>query len=107
MTNAELFSVLSESGIPFVDHEYDDTHGPIPSAPYGVFTMTSENAFYADGMMYFRTARYQVELYTKRKDPAAEKQVEDTLAGSGIAFEKSEAYVQNEKLYQILYEIEV
>ena len=57
--------------------------------------------------MYFRTARYQVELYTKRKDPAAEKQVEDTLAESGIAFEKSEAYIQNEKLYQILYEIEV
>lgn len=107
MTNAELFSVLSESGIPFVYHEYDDKHGPIPSAPYGVFTMTSENAFYADGMMYFRTARYQVELYTKRKDPAAEKRVEDAMVGAGITFEKSEAYVQNEKLYQILYEIEV
>ena len=35
MTNAELFSVLSESGIPFVYHEYDDKHGPIrPNTAY-------------------------------------------------------------------------
>lgn len=61
--------------------------------------------FFADDVMYYSTGHYQVELYTSSKDPAAEAKVEAAL--EGLCWEKSEEYLQDEKVYQILYEIEV
>ena len=58
-----------------------------------------------------RTASYQpidhvqIELYTKDKNPEAEGMVESAL--SSLFWEKSETYIDTEKCYQILYEVEV
>ena len=55
--------------------------------------------------MYFSAVHYQVELYTSVKSPDMESVVEDAL--TGLNWEKTEEYLASEKLYQILYEIEV
>ena len=55
--------------------------------------------------VYFSVGHYQVELYTSVKSPDAEALVEGAL--SGLCWEKSETYLDSERLYQILYEIEV
>ena len=48
-----------------------------------------------------------MELYAKAKSPKAEKQLESALIAAGISFQKSETYIDSEKLYETLYEIEV
>ena len=46
-----------------------------------------------------------MELYTSTKDLAAEAKVEAAL--DGLCWEKSEEYIDAEKIYQLTYEIEV
>ena len=46
-----------------------------------------------------------VELYTKVKSPDVERAVEAVL--NNIPFIKTETYLEDEKCFQILYEIEV
>ena len=44
-----------------------------------------------------------MELYTDQKDLAAERKLEDALDGCGIFYEKSETWIDSEKLYEVLY----
>ena len=48
-----------------------------------------------------------IELYTDRKDPGAEALVETVLDDAGIFYNKSEAWIQSEKLYEVLYSMEL
>ena len=55
--------------------------------------------------MYQKINHIQVELYTKLKDPELEDKVEQAL--SSFFWDKTEEYIDSERCYQILYEIEV
>ena len=56
--------------------------------------------------MYFSAPHMQIELYEPLRDPETEAKVEAVLAS--VAFwEKTITYIETEKCYQILYEIEV
>ena len=46
-----------------------------------------------------------MELYTKQKDQSSEDKVENAL--SSFYWDKTEEYIDSERCYQILYEIEV
>ena len=46
-------------------------------------------------------------LYTDRKDPGAEALVETVLDDAGIFYNKSEVWIQSEKLYEVLYSMEL
>ena len=49
----------------------------------------------------------RIELYTDRKDPGAEALVETVLDDAGIFYNKSEVWIQSEKLYEVLYSMEL
>ena len=49
----------------------------------------------------------RVELYTDRKAPEVEAKVEAVLDAAGIFYNKSEVWIQSEKLYEVLYSMEV
>ena len=51
--------------------------------------------------------KLNIELYTDRKAPETEKKVEETLKKYQIFYNKSEIWIESEKLYEILYEMEV
>ena len=63
--------------------------------------------FAADGRVYFRISEVRIELYTDRKDPGAEALVETVLDDAGIFYNKSEAWIQSEKLYEVLYSMKL
>ena len=48
-----------------------------------------------------------IELYTDIKDPDAEALVENVLDAAGIFYDKTESYIEEENLYEVLYEMEV
>lgn len=48
-----------------------------------------------------------IELYTDEKSPDTEAQLEALLDGAGLFYDKTESYIESEKLYEVLYELEV
>jgi len=48
-----------------------------------------------------------IELYTDMKNPELETVVETVLESHGIFYGKSEVWIDSEKLYEVLYEMEV
>ncbi len=47
-----------------------------------------------------------IELYTDEKNPETEALVEDVLDEHEIFYEKTEVWIESEKLYEILYSFE-
>ena len=57
--------------------------------------------------VYFKINEVRIELYTDKKDVSVEKQVEDALDDRGIFYNKSEVWISEEKLYEVLYSFDV
>ena len=57
--------------------------------------------------MYFSFKMLDIELYTDVKNPELERQVESVLKKRKIYYTKSEVWIESEKLYEVLYEMEV
>ena len=47
------------------------------------------------------------ELYTDRKDPETEGIIEAVLDRHGIFYDKTEVWIESERLYEVLYSMEV
>ena len=65
------------------------------------------HTFHADNINYYSWKQLDVELYTDTKDPDAEQRVEDVLTAHEISYVKSETWIESERLYEVLYEMEV
>lgn len=103
MTLEALASVLESTGLPVTYLAWPE--GSAPPLPFICYLVASTNNLFADGQVYLTVQRIHVELYTKVKDLDAESRVENALRE--IPWQKSETYLNTEKCYQILYEIEV
>jgi len=96
-----LFALLKTTGLPVAYHHFTSP----PSPPYIVYLFSYNSNFGADNKVYDAAKNFQVELYTKTKDLASEKLIEDALNGADVYWEKTEMYIESEGLYQVLYEI--
>lgn len=103
MTLAELFNELKSLGYPVA---YGSFAEPTP-APYLIYQFAYSNDLMADSHNYLEIGNYQIELYTDHKDLAAEKLVQDKLKELKLPYMKVETYLESEKLYQIIYEIQL
>ncbi len=101
MDEGVLKTLLKTTGLPVAYHHF--VTPPIP--PYIVYLFSYSSNFGADNKVYKENPNYQVELYTKKKDPASELLIESLFAENDIYWEKTEAYIESESLYQVLYEI--
>jgi len=70
-----------------------------------VYLFSHSSNFGADNKVHSQADNYQVELYTKTKDPAVEALIEGLFDANDIFWEKTETYIESEGLYQVLYEI--
>ena len=48
-----------------------------------------------------------IELYTDAKDPALEEQIESVLDGHEMYYDKDESWIASEKMYEVIYEMEI
>ena len=53
---------------------------------------------FADGQVYFKIDDYHIELYTDFKDLAVEAKLEEALDAASIFYNKSETWIESEKL---------
>ena len=105
MTIENLVEMLQETGIPFAYDHFAEGESPEP--PFICYLLPGSNNFAADGKVYFKINQVRIELYTDSKDLSVERKVEMVLDESGIFYNKSEVWIQSEKLYEVLYSFEV
>ena len=105
MTYDDIVAMLEGAGLPLAYDHYAEGESPDP--PFLVFLFPSSNNFSADGKVYQKIDSLHVELYTDRKDPVLESNVEKVLDDHDIFYNKTEVWIPEERLYEVLYSTEV
>lgn len=103
MTQAELNKALKSIGLPVRYHHFTDP----PSPPYLVYLYSYSSDLIADNTNYVDIENFQIELYTVKKDLASEKLVQDKLKELEFPYSKIETWIDSEKLYQVIYEVQL
>ena len=97
MTHEDVMQMLAETKIPFAYDHFAEGESPDPG---------SEN-FAADNVVYMEFSNLSIELYTDEKDPELEDRVEAVLNAHEMFWNKSEVWIESEKLYEVLYQMTV
>ena len=105
MTYAEIMAMLQEAGLPLAYDHFAEGESPDP--PFLVFLFPSSDNFSADGIVYQKIDELHIELYTDKKQPDVETALETVLDRHGIFYDKTEVWIESERLYEVLYSTEV
>ena len=105
MRFSEVKEMVEEIGLPYAYDHFAE--GEVPNAPYIVFLFPGSNNFSADGVVYHKIDELNIELYSTKKDPRSEEMIEAVLDEHGLFYQKTEAWLDDEKLFEVLYEMEV
>ena len=101
----KLLSVLNSIGIPYAYDHFAEGESPEP--PFLCYLLPGSDNFSADGKVYHKISEVRLELYTDYKDLASEQKVEDTLDAVGLFYNKTETWIDSEKLYEVLYSFDM
>ena len=105
MTIENLVEMLQEMNIPFAYDHFAEGESPEP--PFICYLIPGSDNFAADGKVYFKMNEVRIEVYTDFKDLDLESRVEGVLDGHEIFYNKSETWIQSEKLYEVMYSFEM
>jgi len=100
-----IVQMLKASGLPFAYDHFAEGESPDP--PFICYLMPASHNFSADSRVYYKINGVHIELYTDQKDPAAEQKLEDILDDASIFYNKTEVWIESEKLYEVLYSFEM
>lgn len=104
MTLPELYEILSETELPVSYGSFPDDKRPHP--PYIVYVLAYSNNFGADNKVFSPFSVVDISLYQKIKG-SAEEAVETVLDANNIFWDKTEIYLDAEKVYQTIYEVNI
>lgn len=105
MPAEQIENMLKEVGLPYA-YDHFTTHNWI-EPPFIVWRILENDDFHADGIAYAKIDALDIELYSDQKDWENEKKIEDVLEKYGIAYKKTGEFLDSEKMYETLYEMEV
>lgn len=105
MTHEEINEMMLETGLPSAYEHFSENENP--PLPFLIWWLDGENTFSADNYMYYSSLQLNISLYTDEKSTETEKHIEEVLKHHHIFYNKSEDWIESEKLYEILYETEV
>lgn len=103
MTQAEIYSQLKTSGYDVAYDHFDERKNP----PFVVLKRNNDTNISSDYKVHGKFRNYDIELYTRKKDPVVEKKIEDIIGAIDSGYETSETYIESEKVYQVVYQIMV
>lgn len=101
MMLADLKKILDQTGYPVA---YSHFSSP-PVVPYITYLVAFTSNVFADNQVYKKIDNAQIEIYTNKKDLAAEKKLEDVLDANGIPYDTTETFIESEQLFQRIYEV--
>lgn len=101
----KLLEIIKAMGIPFAYDHFAE--GEAVDPPFICHLLPESDNFAADGKVYFKANEVHIELYTDTKDLSVEQKVEAVLDEHGIYYDRSEVWIESEKLYEVLYTFEM
>lgn len=101
----KLLDFLGKAGIPYAYDHFAEGESPDP--PFICYLLPNSDNFSADGKAYYKINEVHIELYTDIKDLSVEGQLEAVLDEYGIFYDRSEVWIESEKLYEVLYSFEM
>lgn len=101
MTTDRLYEILKQLNLPLAYNHFKNPQ----KSPYLIYMADDSDNFAADNKVYHKINNFAIELYTDKKDIQLETQLEELLDAHDLYYEKYEAYIDTEKLYQVRYEI--
>ena len=105
MTYDAIVEMLEEAGLPLAYDHFAEGESPDP--PFLVFLFPSSDNFSAAGIVYQKIDALHIELYADSKQPEVETRLETVLDRHGIFYDKTEVWIETERLYEVLYSTEV
>ncbi|USK46347.1 hypothetical protein [Cytobacillus oceanisediminis] len=106
MTLIELRQILELTRLPVAYSHWTATeNNPVPAPPYICYLAEGSANMMADNMAFQKITDVNIELYTSKKDLAAEAALEKVLDDHKIPYESSETFIDSEKLFQKFYEV--
>ena len=100
----KIIEILNEVGIPYAYDHFAEGESPAP--PFICYLLPGSDNFSADGRVYYKIDDVHIELYTDEKSSDTEQALETVLDSHGIFYNKSETWIDSEKLYEVLYQFE-
>ena len=101
----KIISILNEIGLPYAYDHFAE--GESPNPPFICYLLPNSDNFAADGRVYYKIDGVHIELYTDYKNTELELKVEDVLDRYNIFYDKSEVWIDSEKLYEVMYQFEM
>jgi hypothetical protein len=105
MEHSDIVIMIKSMGLPFAYDHFAEGESPDP--PFIVFLLPASDNQGADGGVYEKVKNLHIELYTEIKDPEKENEIEAVLDSRGIFYDKSEVWIGEDDLYEVLYMMEV
>lgn len=100
----KITEILKTCGIPYAYDHFAEGESPDP--PFICYLYPGSSNFGADGKVYYKINQVHIELYTDYKDPSVEQKLEELLDAASIFYDKTEVWIESEKLYEVLYSFE-
>ena len=100
----KIVKILEEIDLPFAYDHFSEGESPEP--PFICYLTPKSEYFSADGGVYHRIFDVHIEVYTDKKDIETEDKIEKILDKHKIFYNKSEVWIDSEKLYETIYSFE-
>lgn len=105
MTYDEVITMLEEAGLPLAYDHFAEGESPKP--PFLVFLYPGTDNMFADDTVYQKIDELNIELYTDEKSPEIETKIANILIEHDLPYEKSEVWIESEKMYEVLYQTQI
>lgn len=105
MKFSEVYALLKRSGLDVGYYQWEEKQ--VPPLPYILYYFPNMDPEAADNANYASIYQLNVELYTKNKDFELEANLDTVLTDGGMVFRKEETYIDSERMYEVLYTMEV
>lgn len=103
MNQVQTIALLNTLSVPsFYDHA---TEGQ--TLPFITIHSEQPDNFTADNFVYCEKWNFRIDLYTVYKDLTVEAEIKKLLNDNGIAWVKTEQYIDSENIWEVEFEFEV
>ena len=101
MTFKQVAKMIRDIGLPYSYYQFNNDTAVAP--PFICYFYTGDNDLLADDSNYQKIENLVVELYTAQKDFTNEALIETALNDAGLVYSREETYIDDEKLYMVIY----
>lgn len=105
MTYKEIAKMVDDIGLPFAYYQFTEDTAVAP--PFICFYFEQSDDQFADDSNYQRIETLILEFYSDNKDFDNEAAIEAALSNAGLTWQRTEAYIGDQRMYMVTYKSEV